>query len=394
MTVSAGSARRDVTPDRSVRLAGHASRTTPSEGVASPLMVRVVCLEHKELRLAVVVADVLWWGTALADAVRADLARQLGTGVEAVWVVGTHTHNAPQTATTLAPSLGPYDGAFAASLASAAAEACEEAAASLTPVTLRLGEAECDIGVYRRRLIDGEIRMAPDPAVPVDRSLRVASLETHAGPVATLVQFACHPTTSGENRVSADYPGAAARRLDRELGGTTLFLQGCAGDVRPQLTGPDGSFRLGDEAEVDRLGGQLTDAVHEALASAVDSDWGVLRAAAAVAPLSLANGGQVDLALGALFLADELLLLGMNVEPVSGYGRRIRNGWPQVWPVGYTNGILAYLPTDQQLAEGGYEAVGSVPHFALPAPFAPGTEATVMGAVDQLLKTVAGEDSR
>jgi hypothetical protein len=53
--------------------------------------------------------------------------------------------------------------------------------------------------------------------------------------------------------------------------------------------------------------------------------------------------------------------------------------------------MIGYVPTAQQLAEGGYEAEGSCPYFGLPGPFDPRIEGLIRRAIDEL---VAGQAAR
>src|SRR5437667_6272755 len=101
--------------------------------------------------------------------------------------------------------------------------------------------------------------MRPNPDGVQDRRVQVIRLEGETEtPVAALFRYACHPTCrSGANlRYSGDYPGAAARVIERLYGADTMafFLPGCFGDLRPNLTTPEGSFRGATDVEVDRLG--------------------------------------------------------------------------------------------------------------------------------------------
>ena len=54
-------------------------------------------------------------------------------------------------------------------------------------------------------------------------------------PIATLINFACHPVSSTDRMyaISADYPGYAMRSVAGELGGVCMFTQGCAGNIVP-----------------------------------------------------------------------------------------------------------------------------------------------------------------
>ena len=81
----------------------------------------------------------------------------------------------------------------------------------------------------------------------------VNSLPANWRVLATLVNYACHPTTLAfENTlVSPDYPGAMRELIERETGAPCIFLQGASGDL-----GPREGF-VGDVAVADRNGRQL-----------------------------------------------------------------------------------------------------------------------------------------
>src|SRR5437870_2582100 len=82
---------------------------------------------------------------------------------------------------------------------------------------------------------------APDPTGPRDETVHILTF-TDGGerPVALLWSYACHPVTFAEPwQVSADYPGVVRRALRAAFGADlpVLFLQGCAGDIRPRELG-------------------------------------------------------------------------------------------------------------------------------------------------------------
>src|SRR5256714_2254536 len=82
---------------------------------------------------------------------------------------------------------------------------------------------------------------APDATGPRDETVHILTF-TDGGerPVALLWSYACHPVTFAEPwQVSADYPGVVRRALRAAFGADlpVLFLQGCAGDIRPRELG-------------------------------------------------------------------------------------------------------------------------------------------------------------
>jgi hypothetical protein len=72
----------------------------------------------------------------------------------------------------------------------------------------------------------------------VDRTVRVVRFDNlKEEPVAVIVHYACHPTIMAwENQwFTPDYPGAMREVVERQVGGTCLFLQGAAGDIGPRV---------------------------------------------------------------------------------------------------------------------------------------------------------------
>ena len=53
--------------------------------------------------------------------------------------------------------------------------------------------------------------------------------------LATLFSYGCHPVTMGPRSMlaSSDYPGAAREIIENALGGLSMFLQGCGGNINP-----------------------------------------------------------------------------------------------------------------------------------------------------------------
>jgi neutral ceramidase len=151
------------------------------------------------------------------------------------------------------------------------------ASRQMRAVTLGVGEGRVDFTVNRRtRTPRGTIARA-NPLGVVDRRVRVLRVDPadappapgtlghkplpQRDPVAVMFSYACHAVVlRGENlRYSSDYPGAARRFVEQvyQADGDApyaLFLAGCAGNLRPHLLAPDGTFRSGTDHELTVLG--------------------------------------------------------------------------------------------------------------------------------------------
>lgn len=416
-----GAAKVDITPRTPVPLAGFAHRTGPSEGVAHPLHLRAFVLAQGGVRVVWITVDLIWWGPELAGRLRRRIADRWGIPQAGVLLHATHNHSGPQTTARFTAPLGQPDEGYLRQLEAAAEDAVAEASDHLEPVSLAVGTGVWGAGVHRRRVIDGVCRMAPNPDGPNDPRVTVLSfLRPDGRPKVLWVHATCHPTTTDENRVSSEYPGVAMDALEARLGGGTVagFLQGFCGDVRPALT-RDGVFVRGTQADVEHVARQLVDAVCEVLRTKLrDAGAPSLKAVEWDVPLRFArvpDEGELaqaaddpgirgewarrllderdrrrpsaPLHLTVLRLTSGLGLVAADAEMVCEYGlhlRRICQG--RLLPVGYTNGMIGYVPTAGQIREGGYESYESCFYFAMPSPFDERIEADILDAFHHIEK--------
>jgi hypothetical protein len=103
-----------------------------------------------------------------------------------------------------------------------------------------------------------------NPEGVVDRAVLAVSVFGEDGKrLATLVNYACHGTVLGPDNllVSADWVGAMRRKVEAELGGMTLFLQGATGNLNPDMYWNDErAFQMVQE-EGERVARQVITAV-------------------------------------------------------------------------------------------------------------------------------------
>src|SRR5690606_36474135 len=118
-------------------------------------------------------------------------------------------------------------------------------------------------------------------------------------PLAVIMHAVCHPCfftwgdkgsppyPSGYPKMSADFTGEAQTFVETCYQGLTraLFLQGCAGDIRPNL--PGYPYRCVDEADMQWAGRDLGGAVVRALAYNVTREQ--LRQPPEYYPIRVAN---------------------------------------------------------------------------------------------------------
>jgi hypothetical protein len=421
-----GNTKVDITPTRSIPLAGFKNRTAPFIDVAHRLYAKVIWFRSEtegspSVDAVLISADLIWWSSDLTERLLARIEKQFGVPSSHIILHATHNHGGPQTSKLFLSSLGIADEQYLLQLEKSIIDGVDTAVRLLEPVQIRRGSADCRIGIHRRRMDSGKMNMAPNPDGPVDPEVVTISFTRLDGSVkAVLVHYACHPTTTFENRVTAEYPGIAMDQMERALGDQAIavFLQGCCADIRPNLQ-KDGLFYRGTDDDVQRLGAELAISALRAHHSAgmegnpcpievrtiqiglplrtalEDSSWteGELideadRQEWRSVHLARANPAEREIILdmGMIRLASNLGLVVMNGELAVEYGlmiKQLKDGF--LLPLPYSNGMIGYVPTADQVTEGGYEAVESALFFGLPSPFDLSLESKIKKALHQLI---------
>jgi len=186
-----------------------------------------------------------------------------GVAQEEILVVFSHTHGAGLMGLDRANLPGgdlipPYLN----SLGEKAGALIRDAITSLQPVGIVYGRGRCSLATHRDFWDGKQFVCGHNPGVPADDTVIVARVTDDAGKMlASIVNYACHPTTlAWENTlISPDYIGAMRELVERDTGAPCLFLQGASGEL-----GPREGF-VGDTAVADRNGRELGYAALSAL---------------------------------------------------------------------------------------------------------------------------------
>jgi hypothetical protein len=246
-------------------------------------------------------------------------------------------------------------------------------------VTIGYGVDRIDFNINRRKVIDGRAIFRLNPEGPCDHRVKVLRFDDgHSDdPVAVLFHAVCHPCVftwgdkwsepypNGYPKMTADFPGEAKGFVEKVYGPSTtaVFLQGCCGDIRPNL--PGFPYRCGDEADIRWTGRGLGCAVVRAAdRSAIREERQQrpaiypIRGARKEIELPAAKKGETVRTEIQSLKVGPFLFLTLPGEPMVEYGLRIEKAIadraiPIV--VGYANGNIGYICTTKSFAEGGYE---------------------------------------
>ena len=232
-----GFARMDITPPLEIRLAGYFTRRV-ADGVLDPLQVSAVAFSQGECSALLMVCDLVNIRGEATFTWPTEIARHLGIPVQAVFLTHTHTHTGPEVGNDRGDKQ--YDDWLLRRLKDTAVMAMKDRK-PVTDVRTAEGETSGLTFVRRFRARDGHVQTwASDresligPAHQPDESLRLVRILRQGGEEIDLVNFQCHPDMIGGCKVSADYPGALCRKVERERPGVRcVFLQGAEGELVP-----------------------------------------------------------------------------------------------------------------------------------------------------------------
>ncbi len=220
------------------------------EGVKSihdNLEARCLVLEKDGTRMAFLGADLFAFTNheiaPIREAVRHD-------GIEFLLFASSHTHSAPDTVGVY----GYYPAEYVELVQRKCIDCIKKAAGNLTPATIEVGQCELPLDGARIEQIcyNGRNPGIVDPFLTVAKIVTHGSENTSGKTLCTLVHFTCHPErlSGHQGAISSDYVGPLRDKVEHELGGTCIFMNGPLGGM---LT-PDGIPGADRFDDTDRIG--------------------------------------------------------------------------------------------------------------------------------------------
>lgn len=188
-----------------------------------------------------------WWRSRRdGDALRKAVLDAVGLPESNVIIHLTHTHAGPVLDSDAPAEANPETArAYLATLAERCAAGAREAVVAMKPAAVLFRQGRCSLATERdfidpanpKRFLTGF-----HPGAKADDALLVARVFDDGGQtLATLVNYACHPTTlAWDNQlISPDYPGVMREFVESDTKAPCLFLLGACGEYSPaeQYTG-------------------------------------------------------------------------------------------------------------------------------------------------------------
>jgi len=222
-----GAATHDRAEGLGGRLCATAAIVAPLDSEASSRRI-VVSLDHCLL------------GAEEMEGLSRRVSQGCGVAPDELLVTFTHTHSAGLMSLDRAnlPG-GELIAPYLEEVADGVARLIHAAENYVQKATVVYGIGRCSLAANRDFWDDATRQFVCgfNPSAPADDTLLVARVTGDDGRVlATIVNYACHPTTLGwQNKlISPDWPGAMKRHLALATSAPCLFLQGASGELGPR----------------------------------------------------------------------------------------------------------------------------------------------------------------
>ncbi|MBX2871963.1 MAG: hypothetical protein KTR30_07685 [Saprospiraceae bacterium] len=225
-TLQAGAAVRVITPSPLLPISGGVGVPKDADEQKGDLFVRALVLQQGDTKMAIVNIDNLGWPAALGDRSRALIK---GIPAENILIGATHTHSGPD-----AYAFPNEKGETRADLkyldwcVKEVAAAVNEAQSNVQAADLIVAEGEAKgkiaFNYYAEQLYD--------PRCNIIQLLQKTG-ENQGEVIATLVNYAIHPEVIGskEGILSPDLCGPLYTRIEEQVGGVALFMNGALGGM-------------------------------------------------------------------------------------------------------------------------------------------------------------------
>ncbi len=436
----AAAAKAVITPKKNLWMAGYSSRKSGAKGKLQDLFAKTLVVEDKKgVRLAIITLDLIGVPKSLRVAVEREAQAKYKLSPSHLLINASHTHCGPMirivrpigrnTAERAAYDAIPSDQEvqrvaetkeYNNKLQATFIKLIGDCMKNLQPVKLAYNHARCGFAMNRRLPAENGIRNSPYPDGPVDHEVPVLQVRNAEDKLlAILFGYACHNTTTGVMQFNGDYAGWAQEYLEAEHPGTVaLFVQGCGGDQNPY---PRGTIDLAK-----KHGRTLATAVEAGLIANPKLIDGPLRAALDYVSINYAppptraaldqkaksknrydrrhaemlleildTKGELPIKytvpVQVIHFGDRLTMVTIGGEVVVDYSLRLKRELGKnraVWVAGYSNDVMAYIPSLRVLREGGYEGgaamryIRSTPH---PGPWAVTVERHLIDRVHSMV---------
>jgi len=423
----AGVAKRIITPEGSMWMAGYAARVNPSQGTLHDLWAKALALEDADGNQALLICtEILGYNKILSDQICERLELNYGLSRDRIILNSTHTHSGPVLKDALY-DIYPLEEKHIADIEKYTLKLADQLVALAGDALKNMKEARIysqngvtRFQVNRRNNDPGNLDSQTQLEGPNDFAVPVLKIVDHQGDLmAVAFGYACHPTVLDAYQWCGDYPGFAQIELEKIYpGSTAMFFMGAGADQDPLPRHTVALARqYGKElaAAVERV---LEEEMQELLPSLsvsyseielplnppmslhelheitrdtlAHASYQIRWAERMIEERKLGKVGRTSYPYPLqVWLLGQQMLVNMGGEVVVEYANKLKEFYgKELFVMAYSNDVMAYIPSTTILEEGGYEGLVSQQVYGLPNTWKPGIESLILKEITRLVELV------
>ncbi len=398
-----GVSKIDITPKKSLPLVGFGFREGGFEDIHTNIYLKTFVLKL-EKTVIFICADLIWWGNDGATIFKENYIANSRLKDDILILHATHTHCAPHISNQFSKDLGAFSEYYRDFVFECALKSIEEAYDNIEEVNVYKNIGKTKTSINRRlKTDDGTVKMAPNPNDVIDDSITIIRFESvKNGSVKGMwANATSHPTCSGDNKLSMEFQALAVEKLASNFDcSVAAYLQGFCGNTRVNLTNGNEFYR----GNLDKESEQMANTLYNEMSAAIQTQKEKIeieqiqyKESEVLLPLnynfehsdyekytsnndfvgnwaktitSIENKPKsLPLKISCLSFGEDFKMLFVNGEVVVEYSLFAKEICPSVICLGYSNGMLTYIPTKKHIEEKGYEGYDALFWFNIAAPF-------------------------
>jgi hypothetical protein len=416
----------DITPENPCRLTGM-TENERHQGIHSRLEMNAMVFQQTDKHIFIFSIDTLFVNKTLKDFIREKINLCFGFTSEIdIIIIASHTHFSPSLEEKRI-ELGIQDIDYLSYLKNKITTLIELLfSAELYEIQLASSAGETKHITSSRRRKVRALRDYFRPFISMEpnlkgyknekwKLLKIYKATSDQTILGVIWNLPCHPTNFYDSKqISAEFPGkirASIRTNQNSKNLSVVYLPGFAGDVRAyppkrfspnkllrdvfQLSYPVRFYRFTNEKEYDDWIKSLVKSFwviwnHEQKVNLENSSLNSRLVLKNIGVLGIAVDGIENIIFRKVSFGNEIGFYTMSAETVSAYSRmldRIANE-NFVMFTGYTDEVFGYLPTQEQILEGGYESKDFFKPFLVTGKFSSSLELTIESCLQEINQAI------
>lgn len=383
--------------------------------MSNECLINVLLLSNKKtFKYALVVADIIWFSDQCVRKVKNLLSKEINIPSEAIMLSASHTHGTPNPEQTI--SHPPYSKHFDDHVTKKVLD-CFKKAKNKRKKCVKIDfrrVSNGDFSINRRRSalsfkngIKYQMQNLPNFKIPVDKNIDLMNftdVKTNKN-LAKIIKVNCHPVASPKNLVGSDYIGYLRKKLHNKTH-HVFFLQGLCGDIRPKIIKENTTIKdylikilIGDRfrkpniLDAKNIGNKIASLINKVSKKNTGNKiTSISKCYKRRLDLKLKNGETFKKKLEiTIWDWRPVIFIFFNGEVLSGYNISNFKDFKLIC-VGYSNGMIGYLPTKNDIIKGGYEVDKSRINFHIQDRLCKTNESIIKNQIKSLIHKIVDNE--